>query len=122
MSRKPIPPFFFVVHSFFQFIQCIFLSFFVFPHQYLAIVELIESHRDFGSLKRLIVYVGMAYATVLINISLPALEINFSFHPMTRFVICSCISLKVVTLDFPHAIGRPSYFSQSVIILAPKIC
>ena len=66
---------------------------------YLAIVELIESHRDFGSMKRLIVYVGMACATVLINISLPALEINFSFHPMTRLVIRFCISLKVVILS-----------------------
>ena len=77
MSQKPIPPFYFVVHSFFQFIQCNFLSFFVCPHQYLAIVELIESHRDFGSSKRLIMYVGMACETVLINISLPILEIKF---------------------------------------------
>ena len=63
---------------------------------------------------------GIAWATVFINTSLPTLEIVFSFHPITLFVICSCRSLKVFTLDFPPTIGRPRYFSQFVITCAPN--
>ena len=58
-------------------------------------------------------YVGIACVTVLIRTSLHALEINFSFHPITFLVIFSCKSLNVFTLDFPLAIGNTRYFSQS---------
>ena len=91
-------------------------------HQYLAKVVLIESPTTFGILKRLTEYIGMACAIVLINTSLPALEISFSFHPKTLFFIQSCISLKVFTFDFPLAIGSRRYFSQLFIILAPNNC
>ena len=47
---------------------------------------------------------------------------NLSFHPITRFVIFSCRSLKVGTFDFPLAIGKPRYLSVCVIILPPNIC
>ena len=59
------------------------------PHQYLAKVELIvsQSHRE--TLKRLIEYVKIAWAIVLIETFLPALEVYFSFHPITRLVILS---------------------------------
>ena len=77
---------------------------------------------EFGSLNILIEYVDITCATVLINISLPAFEINFSFHPIALFVIFSWRFLKVLTLDFPVAIGSPRYLSYSVIILAPKSC
>lgn len=112
----------FCVQSFFQFIQWIFLSSFVCPHQYFASKELMLSHVDLGNLKMLMAYVRIACATVLIRISRPAFEINFSFHPMTHFVTFSCRSLKVVTFDFPLAIGKPRYFSLCVIILPPNIC
>ena len=121
MSLKPIPLFAFGEHNFFHFIQCIFFSSFVCPYQYLAMVEFIVSHKVFGILKILMEYVGIAYATVLIRISLPTFEINFSFHPINLLVIFSCRSLKVFTLDFLLAIGNPRYFSQSSIILAPII-
>ena len=64
----------------------------------------------------------MAWATVFINISCPTFDINFSFHPITCFVIFSCSSLKVFTFDLPPLIGKPKYFSQSVITLAPNNC
>ena len=60
-----------------------------------------------GNLNTLIEYVGMAWATVLISTSRPALEMNFSFHPITRFDIFSWISLNVLTLDLPHVMGKP---------------
>ena len=63
----------------------------------------------------------MAWAMVLIKISRPALDINFSFHPITLLVIFSWSSLKVLTFDFPLAIDKPRYFSQSDIIIAPNI-
>ena len=53
------------------------------PHQYLAHTEFIPSHIALGILKMLIEYVGIAWAIVLIRTSLPALEIFFSFHPIT---------------------------------------
>lgn len=84
MSLNPIPPFAFGEHNIFQFIQCIFFALFICPHQYLAMVEFIVSHKVFGILKMLMEYVGIACATVLIRISLPAFEINFFFpshHP-----------------------------------------
>lgn len=66
-------PFFFEVHSFFQLIQWILISFFVCPHQYFANVEFMVSHRALGILKIPIVYVGIAYAIILIRISRPPL-------------------------------------------------
>ena len=121
-SRKPIPPSFFCVQSFFQLIQWIFLSSFVCPHQYFANKELMLSHVDLGNLKMLMAYVGIACAIVLIRTSRPAFEMNFSFHPITHFVIFSCRILKVATFDFPLAIGKPRYLSVCVIILPPNIC
>ena len=64
----------------------------------------------------------MAWATVLINISHLAFDINYSFHPITQFVIFSCSSLKVFTFDLPLLIGKPKYFSQSIITFAPNNC
>ena len=118
MSQKPIPPFFLGVHNFFQLIQWIFFLSFVCPHQYFANVEFMESHSALGILNIPIGYVKIAWATVFIRISLLALEIYFSFHPNTLFVIFSPKSLKVLTFDFPPTIGRPKYFSRFSMILA----
>lgn len=119
MSLNPIPLFTFWEHNFFQLIQCIFFTSFVCPHQYLAIVEFMVSHNDFGISKMPMEYVGIACTIVLIRTFLLAFEINFSFHPITFLVIFSYKSLKVFTLDFPLTIGNPRYFSQSSTILAP---
>ena len=100
-SLKPIPPSCLLVHRFFQLTQWIFLSSLFCPQQYFASKELMESHMDLGSLKRLIAYVGIAYATVFIRTSRPAFDINFSFHPNTRLRIFSSNSLKVFSLDLP---------------------
>ena len=87
ISRKPIPPFFFGSHNLFQFILCTFFSSLICPHQYFAIIELISLQRFFGSLKRLIEYVDMTCAMDLMRTSLPAFEMVFSFHPVTRLVL-----------------------------------
>ena len=63
----------------------------------------------------------MTWAIVLIKTSLPAFEMNFSFHPITLLVIRSCNSLKVATFDCPPTIGSPRYYSKSFMFLAPKI-
>ena len=119
MSLTPISPLSFGVHNMFQFIQWIFFSLRVCPHQYLATVELIPSHTFLGILKMLIVYVGITWTTILIKTSLPAFEIVFSFHPITLFVILSSSSLKVLTFDFPPTMGSPRYFSQLCMTCAP---
>ena len=65
------------------------------------------SQIDLSSLNTLIEYVGMVWTTILISASRPALEMNFSFHPITHFDIFSWISLNVLTLDLPHVMGKP---------------
>ena len=76
----------------------------------------------FGSLKRLMAYMGIAYAIVFIRTSRPAFDINFSFHPNTCLRNFSSNYLKVFTLDLPQVIGRPRYLSLLVITLAPICC
>ena len=78
------------------------------------------SHRAFGILKIPIVYVGMAWANVLISLSLPTFEMIFSFHPITFLVIYSCRPLNVLTFDLPSVMGKPRNGSQSSIILPPN--
>ena len=58
------------------------------------------SYMDLSNLHRLMEYLGIACATILIKISRPALNMNFSFHLITRFVIFSWRSLKVNTFEY----------------------
>ena len=60
-------------------IRAIFLSSLHWPHQKFLIKLVISSHLEPGILKQLMVYVGIAYATGFIKISLPAFDSNFSF-------------------------------------------
>ena len=81
MSLKPNPPFPFSSQSFSHFTQCTFLLVPSYPHQNFLIGVSNSLINPLGSLKQLIVYVGMAWMTDLIKISLPAWERSFSFHP-----------------------------------------
>ena len=81
-------------------------------------MELISLHKPFKSLNKLIEYVGIACEIVLISTSLLALEMNFSFHPVTHLAIFSWRSLKVLILFFTPTIGNPRYFSNFVTIWA----
>ena len=60
----------------------------------------------------LIEYVGMTFATVLINTSSPAFEIYFSFHPRTLFVILSQRPLKELTFDLPQPLAAQNIFHK----------
>ena len=115
---SPIPPFFFVSHSRLQFIRCILFSLPVWPHQYLVMMELISLHNPFGSLNKLIEYVGIACATVLISTSLPALEMNFSFTPWLALLFFPEGPWRNSSYSPPPPIGKPRYFSNSVTIQA----
>jgi len=55
----------------------------------------------------------------LINISLPALESVFSFHPWSLFINLSFMLLKVLALDLPNNISRPMYLSCLVVAWVP---
>ena len=79
-SRKSKPPSSFGRHILSQLNQVILFFSFVYPHQNLRTILVISSQRALESLKALIVYDGNACATVLIKISFPALDKNFSFH------------------------------------------
>lgn len=95
-----------------------FFSFFSCPHQYLANTEFIPSQIVFRILNILMEYVGIAWAIVFKRTPLQALEINFSFQPITRLDIFSWMSLKVLTLGLSLIIGKPKYFSYCIIICA----
>ena len=53
--------------------------------------------------------------------SLPAFEINFSFHPVTHLAILSWRSLKVLTLFLAPTISNPRYFSNFVTTWASNM-
>ena len=45
--------------------------------------------------------------TALIKVSLPALDMNFSFHPFSFFQTRLGILRKTAFLDLPTNVGRP---------------
>ena len=119
---KPITPLHFGSHIFSQLSQAIFLASSFWPHQKFLIMLINSSQSAFDNLKHLMVYVGIAWATTLINTSLPALANIFSFHPTNFLRSFSLISLKVFLLFFPTKEGNPKYFSCCFITCAPSLC
>ena len=83
-SLKPIPPSDLGVQRLSQDVHAIFLSLPFCPHQNWLIKEFNSQHKEFESLKQLIVYVVVTWATALIRISLPTVESNLPFHPTIR--------------------------------------
>ena len=110
-SLNPMPPLSFRIHNFFHEIHAIFLSLSFCPHKKLLIMEFSSLQCVFGSLKQLIVYVGITWATALISISLPAFDNNFLFQLAICRPTWSLIRLKA--FHFPLLIngGSPRYFS-----------
>ena len=121
-SLKPILPFSFVVHIFFHDIHAIFLSFSFCPHQKLLIIEFSSLQSEFGSLKQLIVYVGVTWATALMSTSRPALDNNLPFHPAISLPTWSFIQLKAFLFPFLINGGSPRYFSWCWMIWASNFC
>lgn len=66
-----------------------------------------ETIRD---LNTLIMYVGIACAAVLIRISCPSRDNNFSFHPCNFFHIRSFKHVKIDFFDLPIIVGNLKYF------------
>ena len=60
-----------------------------------------------GSRKVLMANDGMAAATDLIRINLPAWERDFARQPSTLDLTFSIIFWKAVVLELPNKIGRP---------------
>ena len=58
---------------------------------------------------------GIAWATVLIRISFPAFDNNFSFHPINFLANLALISLKEFFLFLPTNESKPKYFSCCLI-------
>lgn len=121
-SRNPKPPSFLGRHILSQLNQVILFLSLAWPHQNLQTKLVFSSHKALGSLKTLIVYVGTAWAIVLIKISLPALDNSFSFQLDNLLFNLSINWWKVFHLIFPTEDGRPKYFPCSLIISPPKRC
>ena len=72
ISLKPKPPTSLASHKHFQFTQWTFQLSPLYPHQYFLIKTSNSFTNPLGSLKQLIVYVGIAWITDFIRTSLPA--------------------------------------------------
>ena len=118
---KPIPPLNLDLHNFLQLTQAILDSWPRWPHQNLLIIPSISSHKPFGNWKQLMVYVGIAWATAFIRISLPPMERFFSFHPDNFLPTLSLISANTSFLDLPMIEGRPRYLLCRESYIGPKI-
>ena len=118
--RKSKPPSSFGRHILSQLNQVILFFSFVYPHQNLCTILVISSQRALESLKALIVYDGNACAIVLIKISFPALDKNFSFHRESLLSNLSINWWNMLHLFFPTSDGSPRYFSCCLMNLHPK--
>jgi hypothetical protein len=90
-SRKLMPPIFFDSNNLYQAIQCTFLCSEFFPHQKYRVNCMSSSHSVAGSLKTLIVYVGIAWATALIITSLAIEDMFLSAQLLNLFTSFSLI-------------------------------
>ena len=115
-SLKPSPPSAFGLHSFCHDTQAIFLALSFFPHQKPLSIDAISAQRESGSLKQFMVYVGVAYATAFIRISLLALDNNLPFQPAIFLPTWSLIRLKAFFFPLPTIGGNPKYFSCCLTI------
>ena len=120
LSKNPKPPSFFGVQTLPQLSHTILVFSLVCPHQNFWTMLVISSHKVFGNLKTLIVYVGIACATALIRNSFPAYESIFSFHHANLLSNLSFRFRKVLHLDLPTKDDNPKYVSCCLITLAPK--
>jgi hypothetical protein len=66
-------------------------------------------------------YVGIAWTTALINISLPAWDKNLTFHSSNFFCTLLHIPAKVLFLDRPTIEGSPKYLSKLAAIWIPAV-
>ena len=67
------------------------------------------------------VYIGIAWATAFMRISLPLIERIFSFHPNNILPTLSLISANNSFLDLPMIEGRPRYLLCRESCISPKI-
>ena len=76
--------------------------------------------RPTGKRKQLIAKVGIACTTALRRTSLLACDNNFSFHPWIFPHTLSLMKFRLVLLFLPTTVGRPKYFSYSLISGTPR--
>ena len=120
-SSKPIPPFSFGKHILSQLIHASFFSSFTCPHQNCLTIPVNLSHRVLGSLKQLIVYDGIAWATAFIIISFLAFESNFSFHLASLFNTRYFNWENRFLLDLPTKEGSPRSDPCGFMTCTPNI-
>ena len=118
---NPIPPLAFCLHIVFQLTQLIFVSCCCCPHQKFLIILSISSHRLWGRRKHPIVYVGIAWATTFIRISLPPIERSLPFHPANFCPILSLRIEKTCFFDLPMKDGRPKYLVCLESCIGPRV-
>ena len=118
---NPIPLLAFCLHIVFQLTQHIFVSYCLWPHQKFFIILSISSHRLWGRRKHPIVYVGIAWATTFIRISLPPIERSLPFHLANFCPILSLRIKKTCFFDLPMKDGRPKYLVCLESCIRPRV-
>lgn len=102
-----------------QFTQWIFCSSPWAPYQKRAIREFISFNSCDSRRKTLIVYVGIACTTTLMNISFPGFDNDLSFHPWIFFHTRVYTFANAAFLDLPSTMGNPKYLSCAATSFIP---
>ena len=118
-SLKPIPSCSFGLHSSSHLTQCNFRLSPRCPQKNLRMRASMSWQRVTGSLKHEIVYVGSAWATALIKISLPAYDRSLPSHPWSFFHTLCLILSKLSFFFRPMKLGNPKYFSYCLTTGTP---
>jgi hypothetical protein len=110
-SPNPKPPKDFELQIFNQLIHAIFVSFSLDAHQNRNIGELISRYKALDSWNTLILYVGIAWITALIIISLIFSYLYEEFFLNSYPLIHSLMLLNLLVFDFPTIACSLKYFS-----------
>jgi hypothetical protein len=92
------------------------------PHQIFLNIASRSRQKDFGKRNKDIVYVGIAFATVLIKVVLPAWESNFDFQPESKkeMGVLAFKSSNAIFFLLCKNKGMPRYLDFVVLWLRPK--
>ena len=121
MFQKPIPPWSLDRHIFLQLTYAILFSLAFCPHQKLRIIFSKSWQSVLGSWKQLIVYVGTAWATALIRISLPPIERSLPFQPASFLATLSLTLANTCVFYFPMMEGSPRYLLCRESCIGPRM-
>ena len=116
-----MPPWSLDRHIFLQLTHAILFSLSFCPHQKLLIIFSRSWQWVLGSWKQLMVYASTAWATALIRISLPPMEMSLPFQPVSFLATLSLTSANTCIFYFPMMEGNPKYLLYRESCIGPRM-